>query len=113
MSKEYISRYIDSASVYEVVTALSYARPDQCDPWAWEGAIVTSCALATAGNINLSPSPGPYGGASGPYGTLMHALLQSKTVGLSNHDSIVTQAARNSTAKWAREQRYQIKTAFE
>src|SRR5215217_3971421 len=103
--------YIDSASVYEVVEALSYGRPEECAPWAWQGALVTSCALACTENIKVAPNPARPEGASGPYDALLTAL--GGNLRISQPGEGVVRAAQETTKKWATQQREVIQTAYE
>lgn len=93
--------YIQGASVYEVVSVLSTAKPEQNYQWAWQSAIEVSCALIATDHIKLAPSPSGQGIASGLYANLLTGL--AGVVARNRPADSLKEAARRKTNRWARE----------
>jgi hypothetical protein len=101
--------FIDSASTYEVIAALSFSNPEDCYPWAWQTALVVTDALIDIDHLQLSPSPTPSSGASGSYAVLMDSIRPF--VGISRPSDDVVERSLAETRSWARRNAARVQAA--
>jgi hypothetical protein len=66
--------FIDSASIYEVLLALSRTKPEQSYKLEWDRALEVTAAFISTDQLRLPPSPESERSASGPYGILLSGL---------------------------------------
>lgn len=95
---------IDSASMYEVLAALSFTDSRHCYPWARGTALGVTITLfdPDAEHLRMAASPGTTTlGASGPYEALTTSLLRSNIVGATPPPTHVAEAALAETRTWA------------
>jgi hypothetical protein len=111
MPKETVVGFVDSASMYEVIAALSFSEVDECYPWAWQSAMLVSDALIDIDRLQLSPSPAPSGGASGPYALLMEGVRSFVDTGRPTRR--VLDQALAETRAWARKNVAVVHSAVE
>jgi len=111
MAKEMVAGFVDSASMYEVIAALSFSEVDECYPWAWQSALLVSDALIDIDHLQLSPSPAPSGGASGSYALLMAGVRPF--VGSGRPTRRVLDRALAETRTWARKNAAAVHSAVE
>lgn len=98
MAEEMVTSFVDSASMYEVIAALSFSDVSECYQWAWQSALLVSDAMIDIEHLQLSPSPGPSGGASGSYALLMEGVRPF--VGISRPGKKVLNKALAETRTW-------------
>jgi hypothetical protein len=103
--------YIDAASMFGIVAALSYKQPHECNRWSWQTAIEASCALIGMNHLKMSPHPSPTSPGSGPFVKLTRAI--SDIIAQIEPDQQVRQSAREKTKAWARRDYRKIRTAYD
>jgi len=78
MPKQTVAGFVDSASMYEVIAALSFSEVDERYPWAWQSSLLVSDApidIDVCSYRRRLPHPGArqvlrfaYGGRASFYG---------------------------------------------
>lgn len=68
------SGFIDSASVYGILTTLDRRRPEHSYETEWLQALAVTCAVIETSSMQLAPSPVIEGTAAGAYGQLLSGL---------------------------------------
>ncbi|MBI5779824.1 MAG: hypothetical protein HZA49_10295 [Planctomycetes bacterium] len=92
--------YIDSASVYEIISFYRNDQPKEWYGWTWRGAVETTCAIINMQNLKMAPAPSRNEGpATGEYEHLTKSL--SSTITHIKPNSEIQRLAINATKKWA------------
>lgn len=66
--------YIDSASMYEILSIYKHDQPEDVYPWAWNTSLEVTCSLINVNNLIAAPEPDISTGASGLFGHLTNEL---------------------------------------
>ncbi|MCE5189966.1 MAG: hypothetical protein LLF75_12415 [Eubacteriales bacterium] len=76
--------FIDSATIYDIISITRKNNPKENCIWSWQSALMATVAVINMPNLKLAPAPGQAGAASGIYDYLMRGL--SDIVGILKPD---------------------------
>lgn len=93
--------YIDSASIYELISLFRYPTFQDAYPWAQSSAIEVTSLMISNKSLLMSPSPSQAGIATGDYGLLMYNLSQWIKHKSPNH--LIASHAIQKTKRWTRD----------
>lgn len=106
-----IDGFVDSASLYEVLLALSRSSPKDSFKLEWDRALEVTAVFISTDQLKLPPSPQFEGSASGTYGIMMSGLREIITQ-ISISPDIITNSLEN-TKKWAQRNNKNIQACLD
>jgi hypothetical protein len=102
--------YVDSASIWGVIAAMSYSRVEEWPEWTKQSAIEVTHALVNDHYLEIAPGPGSFAGAMGLYDHAMRnlAFMVSDSVPAEG----VLKHAETRLRKWVSRYHASISAAF-
>ena len=92
--------YIDAASIFGVIAALTYDSVDRWPPWTLQSATEVTSLLINDHELQVASTPGSYTGARGLYDHMTREL--SLIISDSSPDASVRRSAARMVRSWVR-----------